>query len=164
MPLHKSLKENIKPACFISYAIVESDGAERHQKGSDDSLDYRADAASAIHVLATIPKEVRVRLRCSFEHLAMVPSEALPDRFRNAFDGALADLTRFEPTPESARTHERVASIPYFPANIASALALTELPSALNPLYLSATLYALTNSSRDLPFFAAVCASLRKSL
>ena len=44
MLLHKSLKENIKPACSISYVIVESDGAERHQKGSDDSLDYRADA------------------------------------------------------------------------------------------------------------------------
>ena len=57
-----------------------------------------------------------------------------------------------------------VASVPYFPANIASALALTELPSALNPLYLSATLYALTNSSSDVPFFPAACASLRKSL
>ena len=33
MLLHKSLKENIKPACFISYVIVESDGAERHQRG-----------------------------------------------------------------------------------------------------------------------------------
>ena len=44
MLLHKSLKENIKPACSISYVIVESDGAERHQRGSEESLDYRADA------------------------------------------------------------------------------------------------------------------------
>ena len=74
-------------------------------------------------------------------------------------------LTKEE--PETARIRFRawgVASVPYFPANIASALALTELPSALNPLYLSATLYALTNSSRDVPFFPAACASLRKSL
>ena len=33
MLLHKSLKANIKPACSISYVIVESDGVERHQRG-----------------------------------------------------------------------------------------------------------------------------------
>jgi hypothetical protein len=37
MLLHKSLKENIKPACSISYVIVESDGAERHQRRDDDN-------------------------------------------------------------------------------------------------------------------------------
>jgi hypothetical protein len=35
MLLHKSSKEHIKRACSISYVIVESDGAERHQRGSD---------------------------------------------------------------------------------------------------------------------------------
>jgi hypothetical protein len=32
MLLHKSLKENIKPACSISYVIVESDGGPNGTK------------------------------------------------------------------------------------------------------------------------------------
>jgi hypothetical protein len=70
--------------------------------------DYALEKLSAaVHVLATHPEEVRIRLRECFDYLAMVPSAALPHRLRSRFEDIIARLTKFQPEPAHARTDER---------------------------------------------------------